>query len=215
MTKMMFGRVTSLISCILLSLGIRAAVASECHISGPRYQLKSDTVEWRMQIGIGQSCVRGLRSNNVANATINLVSPPQFGQVTLLGLGFSYTARSDVQDKDSFAVGVSGAINGVRGTSTIRIVVSIMGAPQGTDTAAPRDRTPAPVLAPALKAPPTPSVDNTARLPVGGSLPVCPTWDWSSGAPPPMRPPFDRSKLYCPPPPFNPPGQPIGCICPQ
>jgi hypothetical protein len=37
--------------------------------------------------------------------------------------------------------------------------------------------------------------------------------DWSKGAPPPMRPPFDRSKLHCPPPPFKPPSQPFGCRC--
>jgi hypothetical protein len=28
-----------------------------------------------------------------------------------------------------------------------------------------------------------------------------------------MRRPFDRSKLYCPPSPFKPPSQPLGCFC--
>jgi len=53
-----------------------------------------------------------------------------------------------------------------------------------------------------------------AEVPVpSGQLPDCPTWDWSKGAPPPMSPPFDRSKLYCPPSPFHPPNPPIGCVC--
>jgi hypothetical protein len=72
--------------------------------------------------------------------------------------------------------------------------------------------------APASRGPaqgPIPAVDNTVPLPSGAALPDCPKWDWSNGTPPPMRPPFDRSKLYCPPPPFNPPNPPIGCICRQ
>jgi hypothetical protein len=62
---------------------------------------------------------------------------------------------------------------------------------------------------------PIPAVDNTIPLQSGAPLSDCPKWDWSNGSPPPMRPPFDRSKLYCSPPPFNPPNPPIGCICPQ
>ena len=69
-----------------------------------------------------------------------------------------------------------------------------------------------PASAKSLQVAPMPAVDNTLPLPTG-ALPNCPKWDWSSSAPPPMRPPFDRSKLYCPPPPFNPPSPPIGCIC--
>ncbi len=65
-----------------------------------------------------------------------------------------------------------------------------------------------------LQAPPIPAVDNTVPLPTG-ALADCPKWDWSSGAPSPMRPPFDKSKLYCPPPPFTPRSPPIDCICRQ
>jgi hypothetical protein len=214
---MILGRIACLDLLVLFSLGIRAALAGECLISGPRYQLQSDTVEWRMKIRSGQSCLRGVRLKDVAIDTIHLISPPQFGRITLPGWGFSYTAKSDFQGEDSFAVGVSGAIKRVSGTSTIRIVVSIVGTPQTPGLAVPvsRNRPPAPVPARALQASPTPSVDNTAPPSTGASLPPCPVWDWSSGAPPPMPPPFERSKLYCPPPPFNPPGQPLGCICPQ
>jgi hypothetical protein len=212
MLKMTLGRIACLDLLVLFSLGIRAAFAGECLISGPRYQLQSDAVEWRMKIRSDQSCLHGVRFNNVAIDTINLISPPQFGQVTMRGWGFSYTAKSDFQGEDSFAIGVSGASKRMSGTSTIRIVVSIVGTPQARGLAVPvsRNRPTAPVPARALQASPTPSVEST-----GASLPPCPVWDWSSGAPPPMRPPFDRSKLYCPPPPFNPPGQPVGCICRQ
>lgn len=215
--KIMFVRIACLDLLVLLSLGIRAAYADDCLISGPRYQLHSDSVEWQMTISSGHNCVRGVRFGNVANTTINLISPPQFGQLVLLSSGFSYTAKTDFEGDDYFVVGVSGAINRVSGTSTVRILVSIVGAPQALSLAAPASRhdPSAPAAAPGPKAPSAPSVDNTMPLPVGASLPTCPTWEWSSGAPPLMRPPFDRSKLYCPPPPFNPPGPPFGCICPQ
>jgi hypothetical protein len=192
------------------SLSTRAAYATECVVSGPRYGLTSDTVDWSMKIGSGQSCIRGLRFNNMAIERVRLVSPPQTGHVTLLGPGFTYAAKSDYEGRDAFAVAVSGTINRVRGSSTIRITVSI-----GSPTSAPtilHHQEPGPITTPDSQS--VSPVDNNLPLPAGGALPPCPTWDWSNGAPPPMRPPFDRSKLYCPPPPFKPPSQPIGCTCP-
>jgi hypothetical protein len=191
---------------VFVTLGMPAAHATECVVSGPRYALTSDTVDWSMKMGSGESCVRGLRFNNVLIESIKLVSSPQAGQVTLLGPGFIYSANPNYQGGDSFTVAVSGTINKSKGSSTIRFAVSI-----GNPAAAAmfQDRTPGP-----LKTPKPQSVDNGLPLPANGWLAPCPTWDWSKGSPPPMRPPFDRSKLYCPPPPFKPPSQPIGCTCP-
>jgi len=92
---------------------------------GSQYQLKSDTVDWTMQISSGQSCVRGLRHKRVTIDAARLVSPPQSGQLKLLGSGFSYTAKSDFQGQDSFTIQVSGMLNGIRGSSDIRIIVSV------------------------------------------------------------------------------------------
>ena len=60
--------------------------------------------------------------------TVKLLSPPQSGDVNLLGPGFSYTAKPDFHGDDSFTVVVSGTINKVRGISTIRVLVSVDGA---------------------------------------------------------------------------------------
>jgi hypothetical protein len=78
-----------------------------------------------MQIGSGQSCIRGLRDRGVTIETAKLISLPQSGQVKLLGPGFSYTAKSDFQGEDSFAIQVSGMLNRIPGTSDIRIIVSV------------------------------------------------------------------------------------------
>jgi hypothetical protein len=113
---------------LLLLLGSQAAHANECVIDGPHYQLESDTVEWRMKIRSSENCLRGVRFKYVYNATVSLVSPPRSGQLTLIGPGFSYTAKSDFRGEDSFVVGVSGSKSNTSGFSTIRVVVSVVGA---------------------------------------------------------------------------------------
>src|SRR5262245_7167581 len=77
-----------------------------------------------MRTDSGQSCIRGLRHNRVPIDTANLISPPQSGQVKLLGSGFSYTAKSDFEGQNSCTIQVAGMSNGIRGSSDIRIIVS-------------------------------------------------------------------------------------------
>ena len=110
-----FGRTLMLcLMLMLLSLGIRAANAGECLITGPQYQLQSDTVEWQLKTRIGQSCIRGIRFRNVAGPVVTIISPPSFGKLAVLGPSFSYIAGTDVADKDSFSFEVSGFISGER-----------------------------------------------------------------------------------------------------
>jgi hypothetical protein len=137
-----FGR--TLMLGLLLSLGIRAANAGECLITGPQYQLQSDTVEWHLKTRIGQSCIRGIRFRSVAGPVVKIISPPRFGKLTLLGPSFSYTAGTDVADKDSFSIEVSGFMTGGRGSSTIHVVVSTIGAPPMSSEAGPESPNGAP-----------------------------------------------------------------------
>ena len=110
----------------LLLVFVRPALGDPCVLTmGSQYQLKSDTVDWTMQTSSGQSCIRGLRHKRVTIDTAKLISPPQSGQVKLLGSGFSYTAKSDFEGQDSFTIQVSGMLNGIRGSSDIRIIVSV------------------------------------------------------------------------------------------
>jgi hypothetical protein len=110
-------------------LAIRTAFAQDpstsCLLYGPTYQLASDTVEWSMTIASGQSCVRGLRTAFVVLDNIKLVSPPQSGQVRLEGPAFVYKGDSNFRGEDSFSISVSGKLNRLAGSSTIRINVSV------------------------------------------------------------------------------------------
>jgi len=160
----------------VLSLGIRAA-AGECRISG--------TVQWLMQIHAGQSCVRGVRFRDVAFDKINLISPPHYGQVTLLGSGFSCRAKSGFQGEDSFVIGLTGAIKRVSGTSTIRIVVSL-GTRSQRKVSRSRKITPLhrPRSQSSKRHPPLRSAIKLLHQQAPRSQPVR-QLDWSSGSPPP------------------------------
>src|SRR6476660_7280631 len=102
-----------------------AASAQTCVTQAPRYALTSDTVDWSIQVATGQSCVRGLRWGNVVLERIVLTNPPKSGNVQLFGPGFRYTANSGFHGDDSFSVEVRGFAGKVRGTSTIRVAVSV------------------------------------------------------------------------------------------
>ena len=76
----------------------RAARAQvPCRLERPSspYSLTSDIIEWRLTIGAGQSCVRGLRYAAVTIDDIQLVTAPQSGQVTFEGTAFLYQAAPD------------------------------------------------------------------------------------------------------------------------
>jgi hypothetical protein len=207
----LFRKYAFLIIVVLWLFGGRGAFAQSCVVDGPRYNLIADTVSWSMKIASGRSCVRGVGFRNVKFESLKLVSPPQVGQVALLGPGFRYTAKAGFEGQDSFTVVISGEVNKIRGSSTIHVAVSVTGPP--------REPAIRGVVNPPAAARPQargrPAIDNNVPLPVGAALQPCPLFDWSKGAPPPMWPPFDRTKLYCPPSPFKPSNPPVGCTCPE
>ncbi|WP_426609733.1 hypothetical protein [Bradyrhizobium sp. McL0616] len=109
--------------------------------------MKTDTVGWLMTLGSGQTCSRDVRVSNVTIENAKLISPPQFGQVTMNGTEFSYSSNSDFHGEDSFAVLVSGAVHGIAGDSTIRVVVSVGGGSSAKSEISSRVRLPAPLAA--------------------------------------------------------------------
>jgi Protein of unknown function (DUF1565) len=121
----MFTRTIN-IACGTLLLGMSTAAAEPCQISGPRYSLTSDTVEWSMVIERGHSCIRGVRFANVIFQSLKLISTPQYGKLELQGPGFAYSARADAGGPtDSFTIAVAGGINKAAGTSIIHVTVTV------------------------------------------------------------------------------------------
>src|SRR5690242_16539943 len=63
--RMTYQTIGIVVSFTIFSLWIQAACASECIISGKRYALDSDAVDWSLKIQSGQICIRGLRFSDV------------------------------------------------------------------------------------------------------------------------------------------------------
>ena len=78
-----------------------------------------------MKIDSGQSCIGGLRFGNVIIESLELVSSPRTGQVTIHGPGFAYSAKPEYEGEDYFTIALSGKIGKSTGSSTIRITVSV------------------------------------------------------------------------------------------
>ena len=124
----MVQRIAFMSAALLLALlgDVRGAAAQSCVvIQAPRYSLKSDTVDWLIKIASGRSCVRGVRFGNIEIEPIKLLAPPKSGQVTLEGPGFRYTSQAKYTGSDSFSLTVVGRTNKQRGSSTIRVTVSV------------------------------------------------------------------------------------------
>jgi hypothetical protein len=120
---------------VLLSvivLAVLTTFADACVLNGPRYQLASDTVRWSLELTDGETCIRGVRFNNVVVNKLMVVSLPHSGHITLRGTGFSYEAARDFQGRDFFSLMVSGATNKVPGSSTIEVEVSVTSAMAGS-----------------------------------------------------------------------------------
>ena len=113
----------ALLVCLLGD--VAGASAQSCVIQAPRYSLKADTVDWAIKVASGRSCIHGMRFGNVQIEGVKLVSPPQSGQVTVEGPGFRYSSKTKYTGSDSFSLSVIGRVNNVRGSSTIRVTVSV------------------------------------------------------------------------------------------
>ena len=145
-TKIGFSWTVFAVLAMFMLAGLRAAHAGACILSGPRYQLRSDTVDWSMRIDRGQNCSSDFQRNtilssspgSVALESVKLILPPQSGHITIMDTGFLYVAGADLHRPDNFTLAVSGAMNGIHGNSNIHIFVTpaIRGAPSSGNTEA-------------------------------------------------------------------------------
>ena len=122
-----YAHATILVFCVF---GGQAVSAQTCAIDAPPYNLLGDSVGWSMEVASGRSCVGGVRIANVVFESIEVISPPRVGQITLQGPGFNYTAKADFEGQDSFTLVISGSINKRQGSSTIHVAV-VIGSPPG------------------------------------------------------------------------------------
>lgn len=108
-----------------LVFGAQSAKAGDCVPAGPPANLDSKSVDWKIVIPSGQTCLRGLRSGTMILESVTISAPAKFGEAMVRGYGFSYGAPSDFKGEDSFSVTIVGTNRGIRGNSTILVHVSV------------------------------------------------------------------------------------------
>jgi hypothetical protein len=118
-------RATFAALAVWLLLSTYQVTAGECVIAGPPAKLDSDAVDWALVIASGQSCVRGLRWGGMMLDNVRISSPSKSGEAAVQGYSFVYRARPDFKGEDTFSVVIAGSNRGIRGTSTIRVLVSV------------------------------------------------------------------------------------------
>jgi len=116
--------VTNFVGTLLL-LTLPASADSCIFSLMPPYALKSDAVNWELQIASGKTCTKGLKYGSVVISNVKLKAPPEFGKVTVQGPGFSYTAKPDFEGQDAFTLQVTGTMIRMSGTSDIQVTVSV------------------------------------------------------------------------------------------
>jgi hypothetical protein len=164
---------------VCASLGSQAAYGGPCFVSGPRYALAQDTLNWSMKVESGKTCSRDFKLNSalsiapggVAIEEVKLVSPPQSGLATVQGSSFTYAARTGFQGPDSFTISVSGSIRTKPGSSLINVAVSVLGEQGGPPPARSR---PTPLSIRQAPSPPAEPVDD----PSAGGEKVAAGGDW-------------------------------------
>ena len=110
---------------LTLLLASAPALSAECPLQGPPARFESEFVDWRITIGSGQRCLRGLRWGAMTVDEVKIVEPAKSGEATAQGYGFAYQSRPDFKGDDAFAVKLSGVNRGVSGSTTIRVHVTV------------------------------------------------------------------------------------------
>ena len=99
------------------------SVAGECIHRPDGFQLRSDTVNWEITIGVGSECLQGLRGRAMLIDAVRIVEMPKAGKVTISGPSFRYAAPPQATS-DSFKLEVTGEDHRIRGASIIEIDIT-------------------------------------------------------------------------------------------
>ena len=102
------------------------AQAGNCVQTGAiPFGLASDTVQWSVHLAAGTDCIQGLRYGGMLVDTVEIISPPRGGRVTLQGPSFRYRPDSGFSGTDSFSIAISGTRRRMPGRSVIDVAVTV------------------------------------------------------------------------------------------
>jgi hypothetical protein len=95
--------------------------------SGVPTQIGYGRVGNEMKIASGHTCIRGLRSGAVSSSTVELISPPQSGQVTRVRPRLFIQSESGLSRAGRIHSASVGYAHEDAGNSEIRVIVDVGG----------------------------------------------------------------------------------------
>jgi hypothetical protein len=99
-------------------------MAANCVSRPELFELRSDTVEWLIDVGRSMECIQGLRGKTMILETVSILEQPKSGRLILQGPSFRYSAGPDA-GVDSFRLAIGGTSLRVRGTSVLNVTVKV------------------------------------------------------------------------------------------
>lgn len=99
-----------------------------CILRPEPIRLRSDVVNWTIELRAGEECVQGLRWSTLLIDQVLVTDQPKSGRIAINGPSFRYLAGSS-NEPDSFRLLVKGSALRVQGETTIEATVKISDAP--------------------------------------------------------------------------------------
>lgn len=99
-----------------------------CILRPEPIRLRSDVVNWAIEMRPGAECVQGLRWSTLLIDQVLVTTQPKFGRIAINGPSFRYIAGSS-KESDSFQLLVKGSALRVPGETTIEATVQVSDAP--------------------------------------------------------------------------------------
>ncbi|HEV2154455.1 hypothetical protein [Bradyrhizobium sp.] len=113
---------------IMLTGRAPAQAGGTCILRPEPIRLRSDVVNWAIELRPGAECVQGLRWSTLLIDQVVVMSQPKFGRIAINGPSFHYIAGPS-KESDTFQLLVKGSALRVPGETTIEATVQVSDAP--------------------------------------------------------------------------------------
>ncbi|WP_431201647.1 hypothetical protein ACQ86E_21255 [Bradyrhizobium betae] len=108
-----------------------ARAGGTCILRPEPIRLRSEIVNWNIDLRQGEECVQGLRWSTLLIDQVLVLNQPKFGRIAINGPSFRYIAGSS-NESDTFRLLVKGSALRVQGETTIEATINISDAPSRT-----------------------------------------------------------------------------------
>jgi hypothetical protein len=122
------ARIALLVTFTIFAGQASVRAGGTCILRPEPIRLRSDVVNWTIELRPGAECVQGLRWATLLIDQVLVTDQPKFGHIAINGPSFRYVAGSS-SESDSFRLLVKGSALRSQGETIIEATVKISDAP--------------------------------------------------------------------------------------